>query len=100
MIRHGRTCKHCKAGPQSAAGPAKKKPVKRSRSEGGESEASGESPGKKMKTKKVWVGTGMMKEVIVEVPDDGIEQGPEEESLEACVLEQLIARRARKPRKA
>lgn len=52
-----------------------------------------------MKTKKVWVGTGMMKEVVVEVPDDGIENGPEEESLEACVLEQLIERRVRKLRK-
>lgn len=53
-----------------------------------------------MKLKKVWVGTGMMKEVVVEIPDDGVEQGPEEESLESCVLEQLIKKRMRKPKRS
>lgn len=37
----------------------------------------------------------MMKEVVVEVPDDGIEGGGEEE-LEVCVLEELM-KRVRKP---
>lgn len=103
LIRHGRTCKHCKAGPQAAATPVGKGSKKRLRSDKGKKEddiESEEPPVKKMKLKKVWVGTGMMKEVVVEVPDNGIEQGPEEESLEACVLEQLITKRMRKPKRS
>lgn len=100
MIRHGRTCKHCKAGPQAATTPTSKGLKKRARGgDGGEDVEPGEPQVKKMKNKKVWVGTGMMKEVVVEVPDDGIEQGPEEESLEGCVLEQLIKERKRKLRR-
>lgn len=101
LIRHGRTCKHCKAGPQAVTTPTSKGLKKRAR--GGDGKEEDVEPGKpqvkKIKINKVWVGTGMMKEVVVEVPDDGIERGPGEESLEGCVLEQLIKERKRKPRR-
>lgn len=102
LIRHGRTCKHCRAGPQAVTMSVGKGSKKRPHSGLGKKEDNvepGEPLVKKMRTKKVWVGTGMMKEVIVEVPDDGIAQGPEEESLEVCVLGQLIRERMRKPKR-
>ncbi|KAG0636116.1 DNA glycosylase [Tuber brumale] len=78
LIRHGRTCKECKAGP-------KHKGKKRVSSE--TSPDFSPEPGPRMR--KVWIGTGMMKEILVEVPDIG--QEGEAES-ERCVLRALLKR--------
>ncbi|CAZ83884.1 unnamed protein product [Tuber melanosporum] len=78
LIRHGRTCKECKAGP-------KHKGKKRVSSE--TSLDLSPEPGPRMR--KVWIGTGMMKEILVEVPDIGQEGEAESEK---CVLRALLKR--------
>ena len=92
LIRHGRTCKHCKAGPKPKVAGRKRKSDSVVVAQPSSPEA-GEVP--KMKMKKVWVGTGMMKEVMVEVPDEGQEGETESEK---CVLRELV-RRSRKPKR-
>ncbi|RPB17450.1 DNA glycosylase [Morchella conica CCBAS932] len=89
LIRHGRMCAHCKAGPEKAPAKTPANPTS--------TEIEVTKP--KMRTKKVWIGTGMMKEVIVEVPITGLEgeEGGEDQELESCVLENLL-NRVRKPR--
>ncbi|KAI5837476.1 hypothetical protein DFP73DRAFT_619641 [Morchella snyderi] len=106
LIRHGRMCAHCKAGPEKApakipANPTIKR-TKKNKSEPVNSDTENtetEVIKPKMRTKKVWIGTGMMKEVIVEVPITGVEgeEGGEDQELESCVLEDLL-NRVRKPR--
>ncbi len=88
MIRHGRMCRHCKGGPEkkNPANPAKKSLKKEKAPEIGED---GE-PVKTKKLKKVWVGTGMMKEMVVEVEDDG--EGGGDAEAEQCILEGLVNR--------
>ncbi|PWW79348.1 DNA glycosylase [Tuber magnatum] len=78
LIRHGRTCKECKAGP-------KHRGKKRASSE----TSMDFSPGPGPKMRKVWIGTGMMKEILVEVPDIGQEGEAESEK---CVLRALLKR--------
>lgn len=106
LIRHGRMCAHCKAGPEKAPAKTPANPtVKRTKKNKPEvinadtesTEIEVTKP--KMRTKKVWIGTGMMKEVIVEVPITGLEgeEGGEDQELESCVLENLL-NRVRKPR--
>lgn len=86
LIRHGRTCKECKAG----------------RKHRGKKRASPETspdlspePGPKMR--KVWIGTGMMKEILVEVPDIGQEGEAESQK---CVLRALLKRQRDEKAKA
>ncbi|CUS08149.1 unnamed protein product [Tuber aestivum] len=86
LIRHGRTCKECKAGPKHR----------------GKKRASSEtsldlSPGPGPKMRKVWIGTGMMKEILVEVPDTGQEGEAESEK---CVLRALLKRQRDEKAKA
>ncbi|KAL7272031.1 hypothetical protein RUND412_005170 [Rhizina undulata] len=104
LIRHGRMCKFCKGRPESPPKPVletEKKPrkVKKEDVDVGDvikvgdviSKADSEMKKAKVKrTKKIWVGTGMMKEVVVEIESDG-EGGGERED-EKCAIEGLVNR--------
>jgi hypothetical protein len=89
FIRHGRMCKHCKGGPELKN--RKKSSPKMIKEE---VNADG-NPLKIKRTKKVWTGNGLMKQIIIEV--DTEDEGGELEN-EECVLEGLV-KRIRKPRK-
>ncbi|KAI5776158.1 DNA glycosylase [Geopyxis carbonaria] len=91
LIRHGRMCKHCKGGPEPNTQRPSPKSVKAST-------LKNEDPDVKVKrTKKIWVGNGLMKEVVVEIDTD--QEGGELEQ-DACILEPLVnrVRKARRTR--
>lgn len=92
FIRHGRSCKRCKGGPESKAKNINK-PKPKPKIKEGDLDDEG-YPIKVKKTKKVWIGNGLMKEIVVEIDTD-YEGGQEDDS---CCLEDLV-KRVRKPRR-
>ncbi|RPA98082.1 DNA glycosylase [Choiromyces venosus 120613-1] len=86
LIRHGRTCKECKAGP-------KHKGKKRASTEASLDDSTEAGP----KMRKVWIGTGMMKEILVEVPDIGQEGDAQSQK---CALRALLKRQRDEKAKA
>ncbi|KAF8533020.1 DNA glycosylase [Trichophaea hybrida] len=94
LIRHGRMCKHCKGGPETKPKDPNAKPKIKNEPEP-ELDKDG-NPIKVKRTKKVWVGNGLMKEIVVEVDTDDEAAGLDDDS---CVLEDLV-KRIRKARRA
>jgi len=92
LIRHGRMCRHCKGGPE-AKNPTRPKP-KVKKEEQPELDEDG-NPIKIKRTKKVWRGNGLMKQIVVEVDTD--DEAGEMEN-DDCVIEHLV-KRVRKARR-
>lgn len=87
-------CKHCKGGPKVKPKDPNAKPKVKSEPEPELDEYG--NPIKIKRTKKVWVGNGLMKEIVVEVDTDDEAAGLHDNS---CILEGLV-KRIRKARRA